>query len=400
MIPPTKKMKTIVHTFTVTSLMVVLIGCKVSRQNAIVISSCTEAQEQIQSYTRAADVNNALEKIIRSGVPGVALAVYSSEGWWETATGLADIESNLPMQTCHLQYLQSVSKTYTAVAILKLYEYNKLALDTPITTYLPEKFSRYITDAQKVTVRMLLNHTSGIPEYNYAPGYVSKLLQQPDYPFTAAEYLKYIQHKPLDSTPGTKYAYRNANYVILTLIADALTGDHAAYISENIFKPLGLVQTFYKNEPDYLNYPNLVSSYWDRHSNRIVENVSALQRNNVHSMVGDDGIVSTPKDAVKFLRGLLEGKLLKPETLDLMKTWVTNSEGNNEYGLGLDYNLIGGYRAWGHSGGGLGAGCQLYYFPDKNLYFFAAINLGTVTDSPLHKQVEVALNEFYRAMLE
>jgi D-alanyl-D-alanine carboxypeptidase len=393
-------MKTISHTSVITLLFTMLISCTVSQQNRVASSSCVQESAPIDTYSRAAGINKALEKLTRSGVPGVAFAVYSAEGWWETAAGLADLESKLPMQPCHLQYLQSVSKTYMAAAILKLYEEKKLKLDTPITAYLPEKYSRYITGAEQVTVRMLLNHTSGIPEYNYAPAYVSKLLQQPEFPFTAGEYLTYIQGKPLDFAPGSKYSYRNVNYVILTLMADAITGNHAAYISEAIFKPLGLVHTFYRNEPGYLDYPNIPSSYWDRHSNSIVENVSLLQRNNVRNMVGDDGMVSTPKDAVMFLKGLLEGKLLAPETLELMKTWVMGPKGNNEYGLGLDHALIGGYRAWGHSGGGIGAGCQLYYFPDKNVYFFAGINLGIVTDSPLHKEAEAALNALYRAMLD
>ena len=117
-------------------------------------------------------------------------------------------------------------------------------------------------------------------------------------------------------------------------------------------------------------------------------------------LIGDDGIVATAQDAVKFLKGLMEGKLLKPATLELMKRWVNGRNGKPEYGLGLDHASLGGHVAWGHSGGGIGAGCQLYYFPEKELYFFAGINLGTVTDSPLHKKAEEALNELYRVMLD
>jgi D-alanyl-D-alanine carboxypeptidase len=380
-------------------LIAVLLGSSYAASQPNTVTPCPPQPSASTSYSRAEAVNRALEKLTRSGVPGVALAVYSEEGWWESSAGVASIETQTPMQPCHLQYLQSVAKTYMAVAILKLYEAERLELDAPITSYLPERYSRYLSGAQKITVRMLLNHTSGIPEYNSVPAYVSKLLQQPDYPFTAEDYLNYIAGKPLTFTPGSQYSYRNTNYVVLALIADAITGDHAAFITETIFQPLGLDQTFYRNEPGYLHYPNLVRSYWDRHGNGIVENVSRLQQNNVRCMIGDDGIAATPKDAVKFLKALLEGKLLSPATLNQMKTWVT-SKGIDEYGLGLDHASIGGHKAWGHSGGGIGAGCQLYYFPDKKVYFFAGINLGTVTESPLHQQAEVALNELYRAMLD
>ncbi|MCB0376728.1 MAG: beta-lactamase family protein, partial [Sinomicrobium sp.] len=250
------------------------------------------------------------------------------------------------------------------------------------------------------TVRMLLNHTSGVPEYNYAPAYVTYLLQHPDHYFTAEDYLGYIKGKPLDFAPGSRYSYRNSNYVILSLIADTVTGDHARFITETIFVPLGLTHTFYRSEPGYLNYPELTNAYWDRYSNGILENVSQLQRNNVACLTGDDGIVTTPAEAVLFLRGLMEGRLLSATTLTEMKTWVRDDKGNPAYGLGLDYAVFNGRIAYGHSGGGIGAGCELYYFPAENTYVFVGINLGTVTYSPLHDGAKKARNRLYRALLD
>jgi D-alanyl-D-alanine carboxypeptidase len=364
------------------------------------ITTCAASQEINSNYSKAKEIQPVLDQLITGGVPGTALAIYSDEGWWSSAAGVAKIENNTPMQSCNLQYLQSVAKTYMAVGILKLYEQGKIDLQSPMTNYLPEKYARYITDGHRLTMQMLLNHTSGIPEYNFQPDYVAKLLQHPDYQFVPEDYLKYIEGKPLDFEPGSKYSYRNTNYVLLALIADAITGDHAAFLSEAIFKPLGLSNTFYRHEPNYLNYPQLVNSYWDRYSNSIAENVSQMQRNNVASLIGDDGIVATPVDAVKFLRGLMEGQLLLPATLDLMKTWVNDSRGNPAYGLGLDYTLFQGEVAYGHSGGGIGAGCNLYYFPKQNVYVFIAINLGTVTDSPIHKVAEKSINRFYEVLLK
>jgi D-alanyl-D-alanine carboxypeptidase len=364
------------------------------------VTTCTSSQELNPNYSKAKEIKQVIDQLVAEGVPGTALAIYSEEGWWTAASGVAKIESNTPMESCHLQYLQSVSKTYMAVGILKLYEQGKIDLQAPMTNYLPEKFARYITDGQRVTIQMLLNHTSGIPEYNFQPNYVAKLLQHPDHKFEPEDYLKYIEGKPLDFEPGSKFSYRNTNYVLLALIADAITGDHAAFLSETIFKPLGLVNTFYRHEPGYLDYPQLVNTYWDRYSTSIVENVSQMQRNNVASLIGDDGIVATPVEAVKFLRGLMEGQLLEPSTLNLMKTWVNDSKGNPAYGLGLDYTLFQDEVAYGHSGGGIGAGCNLYYFPKQKVYVFIGINLGTVTDSPIHKAAENTLKKFYETLLK
>jgi D-alanyl-D-alanine carboxypeptidase len=187
--------------------------------------------------------------------------------------------------------------------------------------------------------------------------------------------------------------------LLLALIADSITGNHARFITKEVFDPLGLTDTFYRNERGYINYPLLVNTYWDRYSNAIVENVSRMQQTNVASLVGDDGIVATPGDAVLFLKGLMEGNVLSHETLQLMKTWVNDKAGKPTYGLGLDYATFNNKKAYGHSGGGLGSGCNLYYFPDQNIYVFIAINLGTITDSPIFKKAEPTLDKFFEILL-
>lgn len=375
------------------------LGCGSYMQD-LTIGECSTSPEINKEYSKAKAIQSVIDELVTVGVPGCAVAVYSNEGWWASSSGLAKIENNTAMEVCHLQYLQSIAKTYMATAILKLYEQGKIDLQASVAQYLPEKYLRHLPEASRVTIQMLLNHTSGFPEYNFDPNYVSKLLQHPDYFFSSEEYLQFIDGKPLDFEPGSKYAYRNTNYLVLALIADAITGDHTAYISENIFKPLGLNNTYYRHEAGYLNYPQLVNSYWDRYSNSIVENISKMQQANVASLIGDDGIVATPIDAVKFLQGLLEGKILSPATLELMKTWVNDKNGNPTYGLGLDYDTFAGEVAYGHSGGGLGAGCNLYYFPKQNIYAFIAINLGTVTESPIHKRAEIAIDKFYQTLLK
>ncbi len=372
---------------------VLLTGAPLSAQD-FMVSAC-EPTEILKGFSESEAIEKVLEKIVKLGVPGVVIATFSDDGWWYSAKGFSRIEDKTPMQVCNLHYLQSVSKTYHAVAILKLFEQGRIDLDQPITDYLPERITNLVTKAEKITVKMLLNHTSGLPEYNFDPNYITKLFQNPEYPFTGEDYLKYIRNKPPDFEPGSRYSYRNTNYVLLALILDELTGDHARFIDEVIFKTLGLSHTYYRNDPDYLNYPELVNSYWDRNSTGIVENATSLQRNNVRRIIGDDGIVTTPIEAVKFLKGLVEGKLLSEKTFDLMKTWVKRDNGELAYGLGLTHADFGGKVAYGHSGGGIGAGCELFYIPQKNRYFFISMNLGTVTYSPLHEDIEDVIGEIH-----
>jgi D-alanyl-D-alanine carboxypeptidase len=379
--------------------MLIMIACSSAIQ-ATSISTCEEGHNSAGSFSKAAQLKSIMDALTQNGVPGASLAVYSDEGWWEYASGFSKIEDKTPMQTCNLHYLQSVSKTYMAVAILKLHEQKKIDLDASMKKYLPIRYQQYLPEIDSVTIRMLLNHTSGLPEYNFQPQYVSYLFQHPNYFFSIEEMLKPIKGKKLQFRPGSKHIYTNTNYMLLALIADSLTGDHSKFIAENIFEPLQLTNTFYRNDPGYLKYTKLPNSYWDRYSNSILENVSLMQRTNVSTLIGDDGIVSTPADAIKFLKGLIEGKLLSSASLKEMEQWVNDKNGKPIYGLGLTHVSFDGREAIGHSGGGIGAGCELYFFPDKNLYFFIGINIGTVTESPLHSKLMQIKDELWSALLK
>ena len=340
----------------------------------------------ISAYSKSDTLTRILNRYSRKGIPGLVIATYSPEGWWGHAAGYAKIETKQPMQLCHLQYLQSVSKTFMAVAILRLYEQGRIDLDAPITTYLPQKFSKYIDRAPEISVRHLLNHRSGITDYNTQPEYVAYLLQHPEETLHTEDYLGYIEGKDRQFTPGAKFEYGNINYLLLALIADEVAGDHAQLLKQSV-QPAALQHTFYRGDAGYLSYPTLTNSYWDRFSNGVIENVSIMQRVNVASLIGDDGVVATPFDAVKFLKALQEGQLLQPATMQLMKTWVNDENGKPKYGMGLYHIEHAGKQGWGHGGAGIGSGCALYYFPATQTYVFLGTNIGTLVEGPIVEEV-------------
>ena len=347
-------------------------------------------------YSKAAVLDSIMKHYTNDAMPALSLAVYSEkEGWWAGAQGYASVETKAPMENCHLQYLQSVSKTYMAVEILQLKERGKIDLEAPITKYLPARYSQYLKRPEKITVRMLLNHTSGVPEYNDNPAFVSEVIQHPLRNFSATDCLKSIAGQEPLSEPGKKYKYINTNYLLLSLIGDAITGDHAAFIRENIFKPLELNNTYYANNDRYLKNLQLPESYWDVFNNGKPANITGFQQMTVVSSKGDDGIVCTTTDAVKFLKGLMEGKLLKPESMKEMLKFVKDEKGNNRYGMGLIYFDLGGIIAYGHGGGGVGAGCGLMYIPSHKLYVYFATNLGVLVETDLVKKA----GEFRDAIL-
>jgi D-alanyl-D-alanine carboxypeptidase len=125
-----------------------------------------------------------------------------------------------------------------------------------------------------------------------------------------------------------------------------------------------------------------------------------MQIANVASMSGDDGIVATPIDAVKFLKGLMEGKLIKESSMSQMQQWVKNESGRPVYGLGLIRFEEGGTIGFGHGGGGLGAGCLLLTVPAARMYVFLATNIGVVIDGPVGTKVNSMKDEILLTLLQ
>lgn len=366
----------------------------------ILLSSCRKYTQDITThepgttgpvntnYSKADTLQKILQEFTKKQIPGAAIALYSeTEGWWETTAGFAKLETNQLMKPGHLQYLQSVAKTYMAVAILQLKEKGLINPDAKISEYLPEPYLHYITGANKISVRHLLNHTSGVAEYTDDINYSAYILQHPNERLSTQKLMSYLNGKKSEFEPGSKYRYRNSNYELLAIIADAITGDHAKYISENILQPLQLSKTFYRNDVHYPHYPNLVNSYLDRFSNSSLENVSIMQQTNVANMIGDDGMIAAPRDAVGFIKGLFTGQLLSPASMTEMKTWVKDKNGNDIYGMGLYTLKFDGVTAYGHGGSGIGAGCGLYYVPSQGVHIFFATNVGTLVDGPVVDKV-------------
>ena len=167
------------------------------------IPACEAVVTINPAYSKAATLDSIMKYYTTDAMPGISVAVYSEdEGWWAGTAGYANVEKKIPMQNCHLQYLQSVSKSYMAVEILQLKEQGKIELDAPITKYLPLKYSKYVKNADKITVRNLLNHTSGIPEYNENPQFISQVVEHPLTNFTAVDCLKAISETEPLFTPG------------------------------------------------------------------------------------------------------------------------------------------------------------------------------------------------------
>jgi D-alanyl-D-alanine carboxypeptidase len=304
------------------SILLFIAACLLPQMGNAQMGSATPTFEQ-----RKEAVVQILKQNVANGLPGAAIAFSSANGDWSYSEGMANLETHEPLTNAHLHYLQSVSKMYMAVAIMKLSEEGKIGLNDNINKYLE---SIGALRGRNITVKMLLNHTSGIVDYAHDQRFCAFVMQDLGKTFTQQDCVNYVKNQPLNFAPGTDYAYSNTNYVLLSMIADKVTGDHVKYMSRELFKPLGLTQTVYLTKHNWKSLP-IVDTYWDVLNIEKPINNTNIQKVNVASMRGDDGIVSSTNDAVRFMKALVQGKILKPETMNQMQEWVVK-DGNNRYG--------------------------------------------------------------------
>jgi len=299
--------------------------------------------------------------------------VRTPQGQWNGAAGYAKLETTEPMLPTHLHHAASVTKMYTAAAVLLLAEDGLIELDARISQYLPEEVYERIPNGAQATVRQLLAHTSGIKNFSSVLAYELDFFNEPKGSYPLERLLSYLHGQSPFSSPGTSYFYSNANYLLLALLMDYVTeAGHASVISERILQPLGLGDTYYKNKPGYPTPPGLVNSYEDIAGGGRLMNVSDLTTHAAGVFMGNAGLIATSADFAAFIEGLLDGQLLGQALLSEMQVWREHVR----YGLGLNFIQTPYGRGVGHSGGDLGVSSQVRRFPDINATLVLLVNAG------------------------
>ena len=356
-------MKQVCHLFL---LLIVFTACK--KKDAI-------EQDKKEKLQKLLDENTLTR------FPGLSLYITTKAGAYSLASGKSDIARNTSMTPETLQYAQSISKTFTAVAIMQLAERGRLNIDEKIKSYLGDEVVSKITNGQQITIRQLLNHSSGIYDYLKNPQFVNDVFNGTAFPITPAKLLSYIAGQPASFDPGASYEYSNINYALLAYIIDAVTGQsHADYFKNNILGPLGLHHTHYLPGRPVSTLPiGVTQSYAMAPGSSVFEEVTALQYLTVQNLVGDDGILSTPRDLATFYNALLrDKKLVSAQSLTEMTKWIKT--GNTPIaGLGLIRLKYPGFEEQiGHPGAGLGAAAEAYYFPKYDATVVLMTNTGTL----------------------
>ncbi|KUM93832.1 peptidase [Streptomyces cellostaticus] len=299
----------------------------------------------------------AIEAAVRAGVPGVTATAKDAHGTWSTTAGVGDLGTGRPRSTADRYRVGSITKSFVSTVLLQLEAEGRLSLDDTVDTWLPGVVRGHGHDGRRITVRQLLNHTSGIYSYtaddDFGRAYFTKdgffahrydTLTPPDLVAIA------MKHKP-DFAPGTSWNYSNTNYVVAGMVIEKVTGhSYATEITRRIISPLHLTATSLPGTR--VTVPRPSSRAYSKFEDPAGPSYDVTHLNpSIASAAGE--MISNSADLDRFYSALLRGKLLPPQQLKEMKTTVKiDGAPNTRYGLGLmDTTLTCGVHVWGHDGG-------------------------------------------------
>jgi CubicO group peptidase (beta-lactamase class C family) len=287
------------------------------------------------------EIDVIMHELIKANEPGAAVAVVQAgEVIHRQGYGLANVEWEIPIQPDTVFRLASLTKQFTATAIMLLQEQGKLTVDDLLTEFLPE----YPTSGHEITVHHLLTHTSGIKSYTSIEGWFPHKIIHDMTPQAICDVFSQI---PFDFKPSTQFLYNNSGYHLLGMIIEKVSGvSYEQFIQENIFRPLGMQHSYYmSNEPII---PKRASGYATAEQG--FRNADYLSMTQPYA-AGSLG--STIDDLVVWDRAVREHRLVSAATQTLMFTPVKLTTGKTEnYGYGWG---LGDYRGqpFVHHGGGI-----------------------------------------------
>jgi D-alanyl-D-alanine carboxypeptidase len=319
----------------------------------------------------------------RADIPATVLGVTYPGGRWQGADGTVERGRGALVTTDAPFRIASITKVFVAVVVLQLVEEGELGLDDQVSSHL----TGYTLEP--VTIRQLLNHTSGIPDYTLASGFNKDLLEHRDRRWTTAEVLALVQGKKPQFPAGTGYAYSNTDYILLGEVINSVTGTSWAHqVRRRILDPLRLKGTYVAGFEPPLR--PVVAGYFDADNDGDVENVETGRPwTALETSEGPAGaIVSTVPDLLVFGDALFRGRLLEDSTRQAMVADGPFHPRFTNYGLGVEI-LRPDYRTtiWGHGGFLPGFKSALWYVPSRDAVIVVLTNDARANPSDLAELV-------------
>ena len=314
---------------------------------SILIMSLISMGVSAQNFNKE-KMDSLLNKLEDKNKAMGSLSIFKEgEEVYARTIGYADVENSIKADGNTKYRIGSITKTFTAVMIMKMIEEGKLELSTRLSKFYPG-----MPNAEKITIKNLLNHNSGLFNFTHTEGYTDFMTEDK----SKDEILDIIKKNGTVFEPGEKNEYSNTNYILLTYLLEDIKGNsYSELLREMIIEPLKLENTQYGGAIDVSQ--NEALSYTAGNSWMKSEETS------MSIPLGAGGIVSTPHDLNKFFTDLFDGKLLTEASLDRMTDF------KDVYGLGLFKFPFYDTWAYGHDGGIDGFSSNAAYFPEQNVAF-------------------------------
>jgi D-alanyl-D-alanine carboxypeptidase len=310
-------------------------------------------QEQLKSIVG--------QSLTKSQTPGAAIAIHiDGQAFLETGVGYQDRDREVPISQDAQFYIYSITKSLIATASLYLVGEGLLELDAPVQSYL----TSFPLDTS-VTLRQLLSHTSGLPDYGGVPAYSETVKAHPSSPWSTEAFLNLAQTQGLQFTPGKGWGYSNIGYLLLKCILERATGlPIQKLLDQVIFSPLSLKKTFV---PMTLNdVSQLTPGYSAFFSGDELQDITHIYH---PSWVAHSVVISTAPELAKIIDALFRGKILDSSLVEQM-SYPNHNLGkyplfeNLGYGLGLFVDTESPYgKVTGHTGEGPGYSVAAFHFP-------------------------------------
>lgn len=276
--------------------------------------------------------------------------------------GFADLENEVPATEETVYRIGSITKQFTAVAIMQLLEEGRLSLEDPVTRYVPE----FPTGDHEVTIRTLLNHTAGIPNVTTMQEWWETMALE----LSPEQLMATFADAPFDFPPGTRFSYSNSGYFLLGLVVERVSGQpYGGYLNEHLFVPYDLESTTYCTGHQLV--PNRASGYRLNESGEFVP-ATYVSMSQAYSA---GAVCSTVLDLLRWSHGLADGAIVDDDTYERMSRPDTLRDGTRiEYGYGFASAYVEGHHRVSHVGGMLGFAGQIARYDDDDVSIIVLSN--------------------------
>ncbi|MGD9489017.1 MAG: serine hydrolase [Calditrichaceae bacterium] len=339
----------------------------------LILSESVFSQNSVSSQ-----IDSLAGQWLKPDAPGGVIAVIlDGKVAHKKAYGMMNLENKLPDQINTVFNIGSLSKQFTAASLVLLEEQGKISLEDDIRKYIPE-FPDY---GASITIRHLLNHTSGITDYDWLTVLTGSAAEGT---LTENSIFDLItRQRQLNFTPGDEYYYSNSGYFLAGLIVKRVSGmTLPQFVSKNIFKPLGMNHSFIFDNPD-LNQKNLATGYIAKNKHEYTEEHSFAG-----NIVGDGGVCTTIDDMILWDSNFSANKIGGSDfTKKMYRQGLLNNGETIDYALGLLIKKYRGLDIAEH--GGFTGGFKAHYlrFPGQNLSVIILSNLGNINANKLTRQI-------------